>query len=425
MAEGRGQGLPRKPRVRFRFRRQEYEFFFQWMAGAQTHGGTEAGEIFAAASRIRERRPSTWVTEWTELARRVEARAVRSLDAGHRVSARESFLRCYAYQRAALLFTSPLREPERYRAQYERARACFRRAAALFDPPIEEIAVPYEGDALPGYLMRPGDGEVPRQTLIMIGGLDTFVEDLYAYIGPAAIKRGYNLVMVDLPGQGMQAGHGRIWRADAEVPMAAVVDWVLGRPDVDSERLAAFGLSGGGYLVPRAVTREKRIKAAVACCAILDLPPLWSKPYLELHRRAERSRAWAAATALLRRWREAYFTMVETYQWRVGAATVPELAEVTRPCVVDAARITRPFLNLIADQEYANPDIRRFADTIEREAAHPTTIVTPAEEGAGTHGVGTNLSLMSQLVFDWLDETFVTAAPAEPERRRTAAAAGA
>ena len=41
-------------------------------------------------------------------------------------------------------------------------------------------------------------------------------------------------------------------------------------------------------------------------------------------------------------------------------------------------------------------------------------VVTPREEGADTHAIGTNLSLMSQIVFDWLDETFagVEAGPA-------------
>lgn len=31
-------------------------------------------------------------------------------------------------------------------------------------------------------------------------------------------------------------------------------------------------------------------------------------------------------------------------------------------------------------------------------------VVTPGNEGADSHAVGTNLSLMSRLVFDWLDE---------------------
>ena len=40
---------------------------------------------------------------------------------------------------------------------------------------------------------------------MMFGGGDTFVEDLYFYIGPAGLERGYNVVIVDLPGQGILA----------------------------------------------------------------------------------------------------------------------------------------------------------------------------------------------------------------------------
>jgi hypothetical protein len=33
-------------------------------------------------------------------------------------------------------------------------------------------------------------------------------------------------------------------------------------------------------------------------------------------------------------------------------------------------------------------------------------VITPADEGADSHAAGTNLSLVSAIVFDWLDEVF-------------------
>ena len=33
-------------------------------------------------------------------------------------------------------------------------------------------------------------------------------------------------------------------------------------------------------------------------------------------------------------------------------------------------------------------------------------IITPLNEGAEGHAIGTNISLMSQLVFDWFDDIF-------------------
>ena len=41
----------------------------------------------------------------------------------------------------------------------------------------------------------------------------------------------------------------------------------------------------------------------------------------------------------------------------------------------------------------------------EAQTSRKELIVTPRDEGADTHAIGTNLSLMAQTVFDWLDET--------------------
>jgi dipeptidyl aminopeptidase/acylaminoacyl peptidase len=140
----------------------------------------------------------------------------------------------------------------------------------LLDPPLEVLEIPFEGYILPAYFLKPADHLGTGKTLLLIGGADTFVEDLYFFVGPAALKRDYNVLIVDLPGQGALPYHGLPWRPDAETPIATVLDYLLARPDVDPERLAAFGISAGGYLVPRAATVEKRIKACVACSVISD-----------------------------------------------------------------------------------------------------------------------------------------------------------
>ena len=188
-------------RIRYRFSVPVFDFFLQWALGAQTHGASEVGECFYAASMIRDGDPVSWIRSWDELAGRVEARGRASLDAGHRVSARESLMRAYSYYRAPLALMSPLREPDRFKAQYARAQTCFREACRLFDPPIEPVSIPFEGRSLPGYVLKPTDGGA-RKTLIMIGGGDTFCEDLYGFIGPAGLKRGYNVLLVDLPQRG-------------------------------------------------------------------------------------------------------------------------------------------------------------------------------------------------------------------------------
>ena len=45
-------GLSERTRDKVKFEQDDFDFFFQWFAGLQTHGGVESGEIFYAASDI-------------------------------------------------------------------------------------------------------------------------------------------------------------------------------------------------------------------------------------------------------------------------------------------------------------------------------------------------------------------------------------
>jgi pimeloyl-ACP methyl ester carboxylesterase len=179
------------------------------------------------------------------------------------VSAREGLLRAYTYFRAASRFLSPRRDP-RYRPSYERGRAGFRRATELFDTPPVELQIRYAGHALPGYAFVPAGGP-SEKTLLMIAGGDTFVEDLYFYIVPSALKRAYNVAIVDLPGQGALPFDGPVMSAQAEKQVGAVVDSLGEYAALPLSKLGIFGISGGGYLAPRAASHDRRFKALVAC----------------------------------------------------------------------------------------------------------------------------------------------------------------
>jgi len=265
------------------------------------------------------------------------------------------------------------------------------------------LAIPFDGAMLPGYFLKPDASGTPRPTLLMIGGGDTIVEDLYAYIGPAGLKRGYNVLMVDLPGQGDLPFAGLVMRPDAEVPMRAVVGYALGRPDVDPERLAAYGISGGGYLVPRAATRERRLRACVANSLVLDLTGIWGERLAA----ADRSLLYRTLLKLPLPQIRSALVLLDTYKWRWGVETLPDLYEVSKAFTLDPGEITCPVLNVVAQQEWevVGPT-RRWAELCRERAPHPRSrlVVTPRDEGADSHAVGSNLSVMSQVVFDWLDE---------------------
>lgn len=397
----------RTSEVKYHFRSPGFEFVFQWILGMQTHGASEVGESFFAASQIKDGDPASWVTAWRALAERVEQRAASSLEREHVVSAHEAYLRAYTYYRAAFAFIDPFREADVMPLR-QRSVQCFRQAAKLLTPPLEVIEIPFEGQVLPGYFLKPAGQSGRSKTLLMIGGADTFVEDLYFFVGPAALKRDYNLLIVDLPGQGALPYQGVHWRPDAETPMAAVLDYLLARPEVDPERLAAFGISAGGYLVPRAATIERRIKACVACSVISDFYAYTVQSPAML-RLARNEHSWLTRLLVKRLHLEPTLILLNAYVWRWGVHSLALLLEALRPYRFDPAEIACPLLILIGEKEFQTaPTSRKQQEEALAKAANPrkALLLTRASEGADAHAIATNMSLMAQLVFDWLDETF-------------------
>ena len=160
-------------------------------------------------------------------------------------------------------------------AMYHRHRSCFRQAAALFDPPIEPVSIPYEnGKTLPGYFMCAAATDGPRPTVMILGGADSTCEELYDFGGgAAAVRRGYNAFLWEGPGQvGAYALDPSLtFRRDWEVPTRYAVDYVLSRDDIDPKKLALSGHSMGGNFAPRAAAYEKRITAVIANSLLPDI----------------------------------------------------------------------------------------------------------------------------------------------------------
>src|SRR6202042_3634582 len=160
----------------------------------------------------------------------------------------------------------------RLTASYAQQTSAFRRGAALLACPPEILEIPYEGTTLPGYFFRADPEEAPRATVILTGGYDGTAEELYFANGAAALARGYNVIAFDGPGQGRVLTEQRLpIRPDWETVVESVLDYALGRDEVDADRVALIGLSRGAHLAPRAASAEHRLAACVADCGAYDL----------------------------------------------------------------------------------------------------------------------------------------------------------
>ncbi len=389
--------------IRYRFKTPSFEFMFQWVLGTQTNGGSEIGESFYAASLVTENDPQSWVAAWTTVARQVEQRAATALAAGHAVSAREAYLRAYVYNRAALAFINPFDTADAKPAR-QHAVDCFRRSAALMDPVVEPVSVQCGGVDLPGYFVAPQDGQAKRKTLIMSG--DTYVEDLYLIIGPAAVRRGYNLLIVDLPGQGALPLDGLYMRPDTETQIPQVVDYALSRPEVDGGKLVAYGISYGRYILPRALSVERRIQATAVCSVLSDFHAWITQTPMSVRFAKNLDSPMLKAIVRMRNLKPSLI-LLDTYAWRWGADKYADMLDITKEFTLDPARITCPLLSIVGVKEYTNSAVsRRFQDDAIKANPNPQSqlIVVEASDGGDAHSMGTNLGLMAQLVFDWLDE---------------------
>src|SRR6202012_5990821 len=95
--------------------------------------------------------------------------------------------------------------------------------------------------------------------------------------GAAAAQRGYHWMTFDGPGQ--QAAlyeRGLFLRPDWEHVLTAGLRAVTARPDVDASRVAAVGVGQAGYLLPRAMTHEHRLAAAVLAPGVVDVLEAWT-----------------------------------------------------------------------------------------------------------------------------------------------------
>lgn len=361
------------------------------------------------AARIRKGDFESWHTEWSRTASNAETLAHKVFEGNSPHNAREFFLRASNYYRTAEFFLSP-HDPRRV-ATWEKSRANFGQAIALMTPKVEQVRIPYEDTTLPGYFYRVDDSGTPRPTVLSLGGFDSTGEELYFFNAAAALRRGYNCLVFEGPGQGEPLRLQHLpTRPDYEVPISAAIDFALGQPEVDAKRLAVWGTSMGGYYAPRAAAFDSRIKACVVHGAAYDFAAgiLAKKPL---------------ALKLLKRWpglvdSDVLFNtllgrnlglrwMTNHGLWVFGVSRRSELLKImARYALKDVvAQIQAPTLLLHGEKDHFIPlkQAREFYDALK---CPKQMRVFTAEEGAEEHCQMGNFTLMHQVTFDWLDEVF-------------------
>lgn len=246
----------------------EYEMWEAFGQRALTYaldGGADFGDCISTISRIPDGDVDAWAREWSATGDRMVALAEASLAAGDRVSARQAYYRASNYYRIIQypLYGTPV-DP-RLVAAFESEVAAFLKGAELSNFPIEPVEIPFEGTTLPGYMVMVDDSGRARPTIVHTNGYDSDIQEMFFAHAIAAVRRGYNILLFDGPGQGRNLIRDNMHiRPDWETVVTPVIDYALTRPEIDPGKMVLAGWSFGGYLAPRAACFEHRIAALVA-----------------------------------------------------------------------------------------------------------------------------------------------------------------
>jgi len=212
-----------------------------------------------------------WVPAWSAVAARYEKDAESALKRGDRDTARNGFIQAKTYYSLARFPApyhsgSPICPPtmSKIKAEsYKNYLDCFRRATELREGSHEVVRVARDGKEAVGFLRVPKGASASNKVpaiLVMCGG-DMYKEDREKY-ADGAMKEGMAALVVDAPGTGQTSfAHA----PESVVAWQSALDELQKRPEIDGNRLGAFGVSRGGLWVMRLAAVDDRIMGLISC----------------------------------------------------------------------------------------------------------------------------------------------------------------
>jgi 2,6-dihydroxypseudooxynicotine hydrolase len=311
-----------------------------------------------------------WCRAWSERAALHEATGRECLANNQNASAAAHLVTASVeYHFAKFLFTHDVKQ---MKAAHMKAVECRTLALPHMTPPGERVAIPFEGKYMYGNLRKPVGAVGKQAVILIIAGMDSTKEEQH-YYEQLFLDRGIATLAFDGPGQG-EGEYDWPIRHTFEEPVAAVIDWVEKRADLDGDRVGISGSSMGGFYAPRAAAFEKRVKAAIAN---------------------------SGAYSVIDNFDPRPQTLKDAYLLRTHSKTMEEAREKTRPFDMTgvASRITCPMFIIAGKEDH----VTRWQDAerVAKEVKGPCVFL--ALEG-GIH-VGHNRGhLWRTQCADWMAE---------------------
>ena len=232
--------------------------------------GVDYNNFFRTASRVEKW--EDWCREWVVTGDMHYDLAVKAAAKGNTISAGEAYIdAALCYHFGKFVFQD---YHDEYMAASQKAVEAFTKGLKLIDSTAERIEIPFDGSTMVGNLRHP-PGAIKPPLVLLLPGLDSTKEEFF-YWENVFLKRGLATFSLDGPGQG-ECGYTSYIRPDYEAAVAAALDVLTKRNDIDPNHIGVAGVSLGGYYASRAAAFEPRIKAAVGNCGPWNFGECWDQ----------------------------------------------------------------------------------------------------------------------------------------------------
>jgi len=145
----------------------------------------DIGRVLVTYHRIANGDPDSWFRAWRESADDLYAQATAASGAGNQDTACALFLGASEAYDQALSFIDGMPDQSVLLPTFRRHRECWDRFIASSQGRHVPVPVPYEGDSMPGYLLRPDASGAPRPTVVVSNGSDGSLAGLWATVRPS------------------------------------------------------------------------------------------------------------------------------------------------------------------------------------------------------------------------------------------------
>jgi pimeloyl-ACP methyl ester carboxylesterase len=377
------------------------DFMAGWLLGYTQQGGLSVGEVYESFNKINNGDPKSWVDAFEENMRYQQKMADERLADSDTAGAAIKLLAVSQAARAAVSFCDPMSaRAKRIMSAMEQS---FQRHNELVGNGLVAHDFDYHGKKLPAYVTGQFVSGAPL--LLIIGGGDSFREDLYFFGGRRAIELRYNVVLVDLPGQGKTPYQGLHFGQDTIDAVTVVLDQVeaMGPHGL----VAAMAYSGGGYFACKAVEKEKRITALIASTPVVDMKQVVLEAIPSLL--AADMTSWLSRTSmkLLAVMNKPSKVAFQKYAWQCGPNGIADFLaamDATKP--VDVENITIPVLGVVGlgEDPISAEQAKVVLNSVKRRYPASKLLLFPPESGADAHCQVNNLSWGQHFMFRWLKE---------------------